>query len=270
MKIYDGTKDIRALPSQRTANLVSAGICTCKYHDQVTIRKNGRVDWSFFYCEHGRVELDEQTSIRAGEGWLYPPEVPHHYAIYKQEHSRYYYVHFNGRDIEGLLAELGIPLQTPLACKKDISPALFEKLRADADENTPLSRLRAEYHLLYLFSRLCRTRKNSSSAGLMHRVVDDMEHTFFEPYNAKKYADMLHVSTDRFHHLFKESVGTAPYAYYLKIRIENACELLEGSHLKIHEIAHSCGFEDALYFTQAFKRHTGMTPSTYRKSHEGL
>ena len=268
MRIYDGTRDIQASPSLRTANLVSVGACTCNRHDLITIRKKGRLDWSFFYCVRGTLVIDGNILIKAGEGWIYPPGVPHHYAIYKAEHPCYHYVHFNGQDMEKLLYDLGIPVQVPIRCDKKISPKLFETLLADARDDTPLSRLRAEYHLLRLFSYLCQPIEKQRPAGLMHRVIDDMEHTFSAPYDSQKYADMLCISTDRFHHLFREAVGISPYAYYLNIRMENARALLEGSQLKIREIAHSCGFDDALYFTQAFKRHTGMTPSAYRKAYE--
>ena len=47
--------------------------------------------------------------------------------------------------------------------------------------------------------------------------------------------------------------------------MENAANLLESTEMKINEIAKKCGFEDPLYFTQAFKKNYGATPSEYRK-----
>ena len=43
----------------------------------------------------------------------------------------------------------------------------------------------------------------------------------------------------------------------------NARAMLEETELKIREIAERCGYRDALYFTQAFRRETGMTPSAF-------
>jgi transcriptional regulator GlxA family with amidase domain len=76
---------------------------------------------------------------------------------------------------------------------------------------------------------------------------------------------MLYISVSRFNHFFKESIGVSPHKYYMNIRIKNAKELLEQTDLQINVIAKNCGYEDALYFAQAFKKHVGATPSEYRK-----
>ena len=263
MYIYYGTRDIKASPSDRTANLVSVGVFKCKSSDALTLRRDGRVDWSLFYCERGTVDFGT-VRIREGEAWIYPPSVMQRYVVYAREHTVYRYLHFNGRNVGELLGELNVPTESCILPRMALRD-LFEKLTADAEESTPLSRLRAEYHILQIISLLAEQQEGERKHGQIKRITDNMEHTFAEPYCAQKYADMLHVSVSRFHHLFKEAVGVAPYAYYSGIRMENACGLLERSRLRIAEVARSCGFDDPLHFTQAFKKHTGMTPSDYRR-----
>ena len=265
MRIYDGKNDIQATPTFHTAALVSTGVCSSHRFDLTTVRKSGRIDWSLFYCERGTLHIGE-GSLTAGSVWIYPPSVSQQYSIYQSDRTKYRYLHFNGHCIEELLEELGIPVQAIIECNGELLLPLFDKLGEDARAASPLSRLRAEYHILQLLAHLAPKPQSSRSVGMMRRITDDMEHSFHRPYDAKKYAAMLHVSVSRFHHLFKEAVGISPHAYYQNLRMENACGLLEGSRLKISAIAKSCGFEDALYFTQAFKRHTGMTPSNYRKA----
>lgn len=75
---------------------------------------------------------------------------------------------------------------------------------------------------------------------------------------------MLKVSVSRFNHLFSENVGMPPYAYCTKLRMENAQGLLENTDMKINEIAVCTGYTDAMYFAQAFKHYTGMTPREYK------
>lgn len=265
VKIYYGKSDIKAPPSEHTANLVSTGLCRCEENDMLTLRSEGRVDWSLFYCERGLVDFNG-THILPGEMWIYPPAVIQRYAIYLRDRSVYHYLHFNGKQIEKLFCELHIPIQEPICYVKEDLTDVFHKLSLNAEENSALSRLRAEYLILYLLSKLAKPAEQEKNFGVMKRITDHMEHTFAAPYQADKYADMLHISVSRFNHLFKETVGISPYTYYLNIRLNNAQGLLEQSDLKIHEIAKSCGFKDALYFTQAFKKHTGFTPTTYRKA----
>ena len=105
---------------------------------------------------------------------------------------------------------------------------------------------------------------------MMKRVTDNMEHSFSVAYDASYYADMFKISVSRFNHLFKQCVGIPPYAYYVKLRMANACSLLEDTDLKIQDIAEKCGYEDAMYFTQVFKKSIGLTPSNYRKLNKTL
>jgi len=78
---------------------------------------------------------------------------------------------------------------------------------------------------------------------------------------------MLNISVDRFNHIFKDIMDISPMAYYNKLRTNNACHLLENTTLKISEIAECSGYEDPLYFSQAFKKATGLSPASYRKLH---
>lgn len=42
-------------------------------------------------------------------------------------------------------------------------------------------------------------------------------------------------------------------------------ELLRGTDLRTYEIADQIGFENTHYFSVAFKKYTGMSPSDFRK-----
>ena len=62
---------------------------------------------------------------------------------------------------------------------------------------------------------------------------------------------------------FKHRTGLSPKQFLLKLRMDKARELL-GSPLTIEQVASSVGFNDALYFSKQFRKHTGMPPSEYR------
>lgn len=52
--------------------------------------------------------------------------------------------------------------------------------------------------------------------------------------------------------------------YVRRLRLEAACREVSGTNRPLSEIAPSTGFYDQSHFTNAFKRHTGMTPAQYR------
>jgi AraC-like DNA-binding protein len=69
--------------------------------------------------------------------------------------------------------------------------------------------------------------------------------------------------SDRFHKL----VGVRPLEYLMRRRIERAQYLLLTSGASVKEVAVEVGIPDAAYFTRAFGRVCGTSPSAYRASH---
>lgn len=53
--------------------------------------------------------------------------------------------------------------------------------------------------------------------------------------------------------------------YIRKLRIEKAMQLLNESDRSLAEIAYLTGFSDQSHFTRIFKKHTGKSPSVFRK-----
>lgn len=264
MQIYDGSNDKKVIPTSHTVAVVSTNRIVCGINDVMTIRKNGREDWSLFYCEAGRIYCDDKI-LEKGQVWIYPPEIPQKYTICSSDKTIYRYLHFTGSDVAKMFSSLGIQLMTPIEIKSGLILNTFDNIQKNMNDDSSLSELQAEYHTIYLISQIAKRKKQRSEISMMKSVTDNMEHSFALEYNANYFADMLNISVSRFNHLFRECVGQSPYAYYLNLRIENAVNLLENTEIKIKEIAEKCGFEDPLYFAQVFKRIKGLTPSEYRK-----
>lgn len=65
--------------------------------------------------------------------------------------------------------------------------------------------------------------------------------------------------------VFLRIYGKPPLEYINGLRIERAKEMLLSGLYSIGEVALSCGFSDSKYFSTAFKRMTGRTPSDYAR-----
>ena len=78
---------------------------------------------------------------------------------------------------------------------------------------------------------------------------------------------MLYMNADYLGKLFKKETGEKFSHYITKQRIDLAIQLIEQeSDVKVFEIAEKIGYGDnPQYFSQVFKKHTGYTPSEYKR-----
>lgn len=65
--------------------------------------------------------------------------------------------------------------------------------------------------------------------------------------------------------IFKARYGVPPYRYLIGLRIRYASDLLRDSTLSVTQICHRSGFNSLSHFITTFRRHTGMSPSQYRR-----
>lgn len=65
---------------------------------------------------------------------------------------------------------------------------------------------------------------------------------------------------------FNQHISEGFSGYLNKIRIEKACVLLKDKKIPIADISGEVGYSDHGYFCRVFKKHTGKTPSQYRRS----
>ena len=65
--------------------------------------------------------------------------------------------------------------------------------------------------------------------------------------------------------LFQRHLGASPLEYRNKLRMESAERLVAHTALSMKEIAGRLGYRSPLYFSTAFRRVFGVSPSGYRK-----
>ncbi len=81
-------------------------------------------------------------------------------------------------------------------------------------------------------------------------------------------ADEVHVSQSHFSTLFSQETGLTFTQYLTALRLGKARELLTTTALRSSQIAREVGYNDAHYFSYLFKKHTGVTPSDFRRAAE--
>ena len=74
------------------------------------------------------------------------------------------------------------------------------------------------------------------------------------------------MSVTNFVRVFKDTYRATPVDYLIRLRVQKACEMLQNLDESITSVALKAGFSDGNYFSQTFRRITGMTPSEFRKN----
>ncbi|MEP3481794.1 MAG: helix-turn-helix transcriptional regulator [Fuerstiella sp.] len=72
------------------------------------------------------------------------------------------------------------------------------------------------------------------------------------------------MSRRNFIRAFESAMNSPPIKYLIRLRIKNACRMLQASQKSISEIAMAVGFSDSNYFSRQFRLHTGMSLTDYR------
>ena len=98
------------------------------------------------------------------------------------------------------------------------------------------------------------------------QVLDYINDHLEQEIRLANLAQLLDMSQFHFSHLFKQSIGMAPYQYLLQQRVERAKQLLKQTDQSIMDIALLCGFNSHSHLSKQFRQLTGMTPKIYRSN----
>lgn len=110
------------------------------------------------------------------------------------------------------------------------------------------------------------TRNSTNSAVLSHDAMFFISRNALRGISAKDVTMHLHVSRRLADLRFREATGTSLQKAIIEKRLKEVCRLLSNSTLTISEIAVQCGYRDANYLKNLFKKRFGMSMRAYRNS----
>jgi AraC-like DNA-binding protein len=109
----------------------------------------------------------------------------------------------------------------------------------------------------------------ASKLNRIRRAVAYLEdHYADETLDIGLLAGQCSMSEAYFRRCFKEIYALSPIRYINMIRINRAKDLLNAGSLPVSEIAGQVGFTDIFYFSKAFKKEVGCSPSSYRNEQD--
>lgn len=246
---------------------VSAGEWECR-------RPQGRRDYLLMLVSDGSETMyrdGRRLELRAGDLALIRPREPQHIHC-DMSRSSACWVHFSGRDCGQELANAGIDQPvvhigaTPefeAGVLRIIDEILARRHHAGP---TCVSLLRLCF--------LCAGRKRweiehnvQPRGGSLEPVIAWINEHYREPLTITQLARRAHLSRSAFTRAFTAMCGVSPISYVIRLRMQQARNLLTRHDVPIKQVAAEVGYDNQLYFSRLFSRHTGASPLGYRTQH---
>lgn len=148
---------------------------------------------------------------------------------------------------------------TPPPSRRDAFLAMLGRIEHAADEEE------FALQLGVLLQELCACGKTEVSSDPVSAMVAYINANFASIRNISQIADQFYISKFHLCRVFKAAMKMTVIEYLNQVRIRNACRYLRASDKDMGDIALLCGFRDAAYFSNVFRKIAGTTPSAYRK-----
>lgn len=108
--------------------------------------------------------------------------------------------------------------------------------------------------------------KNTSREVLLLKICDYLENNVDKPLSFFDIQKEFNTSASVIKRLFQSNLNCGIMEHFLRLKIDAAKQIIRENDLNFTEIAEKLSFNTPQYFTTAFKRISGMTPSEYKKS----
>ncbi|MDO3412661.1 response regulator [Saccharibacillus sp. CPCC 101409] len=126
-----------------------------------------------------------------------------------------------------------------------------------------------------LLSGLCREAcalvteaRSLESTRIIHQAVSYIRSHLDTGLSLEQVAKQINLSQGYFSNLFKKVQGVSFQHYVMHEKMEKAKSMLIGGR-QVQEIAQDLGYEHRRYFSEVFKKYTGMTPSEFKLHYLG-
>jgi len=105
--------------------------------------------------------------------------------------------------------------------------------------------------------------RRASLPGPLELMMTFIRHHIAEPLTVSKVSEAARCSTSTAQRLFRTHTGQPMQAWIRGLRMQESASLLRSSGMRVGEVARLVGYTDPLYFSRAFRREYGVSPSRF-------
>ena len=238
----------------------------------------GRVldEYQFVYISSGRgtfkSESFGQTTVSEGDMFLLFPGEWHSYKPDEATGWDEYWMGFKGLNIDNRVTNRFFLPQEPIfhvGLNEDIVRLFRNAIAIAREQGIGFQQMLGGVANMLQGYAFALNRHNSfedqEAAEAIHKAKIIMTEKFSQRISPTDVADAICMGYSKFRRLFKEFTGYAPLQYLQELRLQRSKQLLASTNLSLAEIADRVGYDNADYFSAAFKKKKHITPTNFRK-----
>lgn len=224
--------------------------------------------WVIEYVEEGSGTIhinDEVFTPKAGDSYFLHGGKNQHYFSDDKEPWKKHFINISGKLVESLSEGYGISntVHFPgLNLEHELKEIIAIAKRGDMDNTAELI---AILNAIFLKMRSS-TKKSDPLLSLGTKMTDFLNTQVTSNFHIDLLCNHIFKSESQTIRIFKNIYGITPYNYVLNKKIDFAKKLLIDTNLSVKEIATKLCFCDEYYFSNLFKKKTGISPLQYKKN----
>lgn len=251
-------------------------ITHAKHH--VVDRPKGSDTYIFLYCVWGKglLTIEKQKMIlTANQFIILPKNVPLSYISDDNDPWSIYWICFDGTkaNIYSKLNSKPSSVLPSIYMRIEQRIELFDKIYSVLCGKLSLSTLNYANQIFpHFLATFIYSEETSAeytqpkySQEMVNKVVQYMNNNAERKLTIKELANYAGYSESYFYRQFINSMSISPIEYFIKIKINKAAIMLLKTKMSIAQISAKLAFGSADYFSRAFKKELGITPSEFRK-----
>ena len=236
----------------------------------------------FIYCIEGagwfRVG-EQEYAVKANQYFILPAGAPHAYGSDENNPWTIYWIHFKGKLASYFAGQAARPIeikpsvQSRISNRNDLFEEIFRTLEMGYSHENLLYACSAFHYYLgslrYLQQYREAVRTESDTNDIVTAAIHYMKENLEKKLTLADLATHIGYSPSHFSVLFSKRTGYAPLTYFNQLKIQQACQLLDFTDMKVNQICYKIGIEDTYYFSRLFSKIMGMSPRDYKKQKKG-
>jgi len=239
-------------------------------------RPLGSTQFILIYCVDGQGEIrigDTLHPVLADHFFIISGGTAHAYHSDEQNPWSIYWIHFSGAKAGLFTRQACQSLQIDRSRTSRISDRidLFSEIlrilgRGFSIETLEYINLCLNY-LLSSFTHLSQFRwvKQAGENDPIAQSINFMLENLNKKLKLSDIARETGLSASQYSRLFLYRTGHPPIDYFIQLKIQRACRLLDNYGWMIADVSRETGFDDQFYFSRVFRKVMNMSPAEYRK-----